>query len=122
MEKAFDHVNWNFLVSVLRGMSFGDKCYNWIKVCISSPSFVVLVNGLSEGFFKSSRGLRQGDPLCPLLFILVSEALSLLISRAVECGFLEGCRVGNNGPPISLLQFVDDSFSLLRPRRGMFKL
>lgn len=58
-------------------------------------SFVCGVNGSLEGFSKGSRGLRQGDPFSSLLFILVLEALSLLISKVVNCGLLESYGVGN---------------------------
>lgn len=53
-----------------------------MKICVSSPSYLVLVNGSSKGFFKGSRGLRQGDSLPPYLFIIVVEFLSRLLSKA----------------------------------------
>jgi len=90
IEKAFDHVNWDFLLYLLRRMGFGEKLRKWIEYCISTASFSVLVNGKPCGFFRSSRGLRQGDPLSPFLFIIVIEALSKLISRTIEAGFLQG--------------------------------
>lgn len=86
MEKVYDNVNWNFLLSILQKMGFGDKWCKWIMVCASLASFSVLVNGVSQGLFPSSRGLRQGDPLSSLLFILVAEVLSLLMKRAIACG------------------------------------
>ena len=63
IEKAYDHINWSFLLKVLQKMGFGIKWVKWIRWCIFTPSFSVLVNGSSTGFLKSSRGLRQGDPL-----------------------------------------------------------
>lgn len=59
-------------------------------VCISSASSFIMLNGASEGFFKGSRGLRQGGPFPPFLFILVTKALRILISKAEEVGLLEG--------------------------------
>ncbi|RVW43937.1 Retrovirus-related Pol polyprotein from type-1 retrotransposable element R2 [Vitis vinifera] len=67
IEKAFDHVNWNFLMEVMSKMGFGHRWINWIKWCCSTASFSILINGSPSGFFRSSRGLRQGDPLSPYL-------------------------------------------------------
>ena len=63
IEKAYDHISWDFLLQIMERMGFGSKWISWIKWCISTASFSVLVNGSSTGFFMSSRGLRQGDPL-----------------------------------------------------------
>jgi hypothetical protein len=63
MEKAYDHVNWNFLLYLLRRCGFGEKWCLWIKQRISIARFSVLINGTPFGYFSSSRGVRQGDPL-----------------------------------------------------------
>ena len=84
IEKAYDHLNWNFLLSVLQRMGFGERWTGWISWCISTATFSVLINGTPEGFFNSSRGLRQGDPLSPYLFVIGMEAFSRLIHRAVR--------------------------------------
>lgn len=114
MEKAYDHVNWGFWDSVMRRMGFGRKWRNWIQVCISSASFSIMLNRASEGFFKSSRGLRQGDPLSSFLFVLVTEALCKLISKAVEVGMVEGWEISHNGPKTSILQFADDTLLFMK--------
>ena len=85
IEKVNDHVNWNCVIAMMDKMGFGSKWLGWIRWCISTVCFFVLVNG-TPSFFSGSRGLRQRDPLSPYLFILVMEILSCLISRAKEGG------------------------------------
>jgi exonuclease III len=94
LEKAYDHVNWNFLLYMMKRCGFGERWRGWIEWCISSARFSILVNGTPEGFFNSSRGIRQGDPLSPLLFVLVMEALSRMVNATVEQGLLSGFGVG----------------------------
>ena len=77
-------------------MGFGDKWGRWMKACITTICFSVLINGSSVGFFGSSFGLRQGDPLSPLLFLLVMEVLSRLFRRTEEGDFLRGFQASPN--------------------------
>ena len=74
-------------------MGFGNRWVSWIKWCVSTASFSVFFNGSPAGFFQSLRGLRQGDPISPYLFVIGMEALSLLIQHAVDGNFLFGSRV-----------------------------
>ena len=80
--------------------------------CISTAKFLVLVNGVLAGFFSSSKGLCQGDPLSPYLFVMGMEVLSVLIRRAVEGGFISGCNIWRGSGSvanISHLLFADDT-------------
>ncbi|RVW34431.1 DExH-box ATP-dependent RNA helicase DExH10 [Vitis vinifera] len=89
-------------------MGFGEKWAGWIRWCISTASFSVLINRSPAGFFQSTQGLRQGEPISPYLFVLGMEALSCLINRVVRGGFLTGCRLrgkGGSGIQVSHLHF-----------------
>lgn len=109
MEKTYDHVNWGYVDWVLVQMGFGVKWRNLIRICISSPTFSVLVNGSSKGFFKRSRGLRQGDPLSPYLFILVADLLGRIAVKAESVGVLRSFPL-RGGMAIPFIQFTDNYF------------
>lgn len=112
IEKAYDHVNSNLLMYLLRRMGFGVRWCRWIRRCVSTAKFFVLINRVPQGYFASSRGLRQGDPLSPLLFILVMEAFNHMMGRVVESGWIRGFSFGTAGPntvSISNLLSADDA-------------
>ena len=114
-EKAYDHVSWgwDFLDHLLEKKGFSPRWRKWMRGCLSTVSFAVLVNENSKGWVKASRGLRQGDPLSPFLFTLVADVLNKMLLRAEERNALEGFRVGRNRKRVSHLQFAMIPFSFL---------
>ncbi|KAB2632299.1 hypothetical protein D8674_028546 [Pyrus ussuriensis x Pyrus communis] len=117
MQKAYDRVEWDFLDAVMERMGFCSSWRSLISGCVSSVKFDVLLNGQAGKSFAPSRGLRQGDPLSPYLFILVGEVLSKMIQGEVDQGRLEGVKIGGSGPVISHLFFADDTLLFLRADR-----
>ncbi|CAL5415136.1 unnamed protein product [Camellia sinensis] len=108
-EKAYDSVNWEFLYSMMKNFGFGEKWVGWMKTCISTARISVLVNGSPTSEFSPMKGLRQGDPLSPLLFNIVAEGLNILLERAKEVGLIRGVSVGSSELIITHLQFADDT-------------
>ncbi|KAL4188867.1 hypothetical protein AMTRI_Chr08g204160 [Amborella trichopoda] len=90
-------------------MGFGDTWRNWIYGCFSSAHFTILIKGSPKGLFRAFRGLRQGDPLSPFLFTLYAECFSLMISNVERRGNFTGFKVASYDPPISHLQYADDT-------------
>ncbi|XP_074271816.1 uncharacterized protein LOC141595750 [Silene latifolia] len=114
MAKAYDRVEWSFLHGVLRAMGFAGTWVSRVMDCVSSVTFSVLINGEPSREFRPSRGLRQGDPLSPYLFLLCAEALSNLMRRAVENNTIHGIRVSPTAPVISQILFADDCIFFVR--------
>ncbi|XP_010495306.1 PREDICTED: uncharacterized protein LOC104772378 [Camelina sativa] len=109
MSKAYDRVEWDFVAALLRKMGFAERWISWMMFCISSVEYKVLINGQPNGRIVPARGLRQGDPLSPYLFILCTEVLIANIRKAEADKRITGIKVANKCPQITHLLFADDS-------------
>lgn len=85
-----------------------------MKGCIIEPYFSILMNGTSKGFFKATRGLRQGDPLSPFLFSLVADGLCAIFRKAEEVWLVEDFVIGDDRIMMSHIQFADDTILFLK--------
>ncbi|KAJ0864335.1 putative RNA-directed DNA polymerase [Helianthus annuus] len=108
INKAYDSVNWAFLDSIMAQMKFPSKWRGWVMATLQSARASVLVNGSPTREFDCSRGLRQGDPLSPFLFVIVMEALSGIMKKAVSVGLFNGIKISNEGTSLSHLMYADD--------------
>ncbi|WJX53700.1 hypothetical protein P8452_39668 [Trifolium repens] len=111
-EKAYDSVDWGFLDYILRRFGFCDKWRAWMRACVCSGNMSVLVNGCPTEEINIRRGLKQGDPLAPHLFLLVAEGLGALMRKAVEIDRFQPFRVGSARLPVSILQYADDTLCI----------
>ena len=102
-KKAYDSLEWDFILTILRSIDFDPKFVNLIHQCISTVKFTLLLNGSKISTILPSRGLRQGDPLSPYLFILCVDVVARLINREVARGAIKGVKLGSRAVAISKL-------------------
>ena len=95
LSKAYDRVSWIYLRVILTKMGFGVPFISWVMSSLTSVSFSILINGVAFSFFLSGRGLRQGCPLAPLIFLVVAEGLIRALLSAKNHGFFKGISFGN---------------------------
>ena len=114
MSKAYDRVEWSFMKELLRKLGFHEKWVALMMECITTVSYSILINGEPSGTINPSRGIRQGDPLSPYLFILCTEGLHGLLNQAVVAGDIRGISICRNGPRLTHLFFTDDSLLFCR--------
>ncbi|XP_075649758.1 uncharacterized protein LOC142620243 [Castanea sativa] len=114
MSKAYDRVEWRFMEKVLYRMGFCDKWINLMMECITTATYSILINGDPYGNIVPSRGLRQGDPLSPYLFLFCTEGLHGLITKAANNGDIRGVSICKIGPKLTHLLFADDSLVFCR--------
>jgi hypothetical protein len=117
MRKAYDRVEWNYLRAIMLKLGIHVDFVDSIMRLVTTVSFSVFFNGEGTDFFKPSRGIRQGDPISPYLFLLAAEGLSCLLrSRGTEN--LSGIVVAPQAPPVNHLLFADDSLLFFKANLG----
>lgn len=112
MSKVYDHVEWNFLETLMERIGFDRKWVCWVMACVSIVSYTILLSGWEHGFFRPERGIHQGDPISPFLFIMCAEALLSVLDNAESKGRLHGIQLAVGGPSVHHLLFADDRLLL----------
>lgn len=110
MSKAYDMIEWDYLRAILRKMGFAERLVQLVLQCVTSVSYRIIHGQNNMGPIQPRRGIRQGDPLSPYLFILCAEGLSALIRRNEERKWISGIKVCNKAPSITHMLFADDSY------------
>ena len=110
-QKAFDSVEHNFIIAVLRHFGFGEDFIRWITMMLTDIKSCVLNNGYVTDFFELKRGTKQGDPISPYLFILVIEILAELIRSNPE---VHGVKINKTSEEIKIVLFADDATLCLK--------
>jgi len=114
MSKAYDRVEWDFLRRMLCKLGFQQRWIDVVMNCVTSVTYRIKVNGELTEKIVPERGLHQGDPLSPYLFLFCAEAFSCLLNAAEERGELTGVRIYQGAPSINHLLFADDSLLLFK--------
>ena len=114
ISKAYDRVEWGFLKAVLKRLGFAPAWIKLIMMYVSSANFAILGNGIPMGEIVPTRGIRQGDPISPYLFLICAKALSSLLSKADRLGELKGVSMSRRGPRLNHLFFTDDNLLFCR--------
>ena len=108
--KAYDSIDWRYLWNALRRLGFPEKWVQWMKLCVTTSSCSVLINGRAQGgWFQLQRGIREGCPLAPLLFLAAANALAVCTTRLCSQGHLSGFQTKGIVGGVPLLQYADDT-------------
>lgn len=108
-DKAYDRINWSFVLSVFSALGFNETWVSWLEACISTVSFRILLNDIPGEKLFPCCGLRQGDPLSPYIFITYLEILSQMINDGILKGTVYGFKIAVGAPMITDSFYADDS-------------
>ena len=114
MSKAYDRVEWVYLEAMMRRMGFHERWISLIMMCVTIVEYSVLINEEAKGKINTTRGLRQGDPISPYLFLLCTEGLSAMLKKEESDGQIKGVVVYKGASHVSHLLFANDSIVFCR--------
>ena len=117
MSKAYDRVEWDFLRAMLLKLGFGTRWIDLVMNCVTIVRYQIKITGELTEQFTPTRGLRQGDPSSPYLFVICAEGLSALLHDAKASGRIGGVKICPTAPMVSHLLFADNSVLLLKAKR-----
>lgn len=118
VSKAYDRVEWRFLRLILLRLGLPTTYVDLIMPSVTSVTYSCLLNGSQFGHLVAERGLRQGDPMSPYLFICLVEAFIALMAQAEAAGHIHGVRVAPSAPSVATLCFADDIMIFCRASVG----
>ena len=117
MSKTYDRVEWSFLEEFMRKLRFSERWINLMMICVNFVSYSILVNGKPKGLIHPTRGICQGNPLSPFLFLLCIESLHSLIPKANNDGSIRGFSLCRRSLRLTHLLFANNSLLFCRANR-----
>ena len=114
ISKAYDRVEWPFLRGIIQRLDFLEGWLSKVIGCVTTPTFSVLINGKPYGHIQPSRGIHQGDPISPYLFLLCAKGFTSLLAKAELEGRIHGVAICRRALQVFNLFFADDSLLFCR--------
>ena len=113
-EKAYDKVNWDFLLECHKLKGFEDKWCTWVDQVLRNGTMSVKINNIVGAYFQSFKGVHQGDPMFPFLFNLAAECLSKMVFNAKKNNLLKGLAADRIPGGVAILQYADDTILCIK--------
>jgi retron-type reverse transcriptase len=113
-EKAFDTIEHQAIIDILRAKGFGEKWISWMQLIFTSASSAVMLNGVPRKKIYCRRGVRQGDPLSPLIFVLAADLLQSILNKAMRMNLITPPLQVNSCPDFLIVQYADDTLVLMQ--------